>query len=158
MSKITTLHWAAYTRNQEAVAAAIVRREYTHMTPTGAGVIDEFFALMDQVGILNRLAVEGVYQRRMIPMALMMTTYCAKIIQGLSSQNQMSTHLFRDAGLLRRIGYTAKQIDEGFCQRGTRSSHPQKYCGGRSGASDGEIITRHLRWVGGGLGQSQIGG
>jgi hypothetical protein len=87
-------------------------------------VVDEFFALMDQVGILNRLAVEGVYQRRMIPVALMMTTYCAKIIQGLSSQNQMSTHLFRDAGLLRRIGYTAKQIDEGFCQRGKGLAHP----------------------------------
>ena len=88
MSKINTLHWAAYTRNQEAVATAIVRKEYTDMTSTGVGVVDEFFALMDQVGILNRLAVEGVYQRRMIPMALMMTTYCAKIIQGLSSQNQ----------------------------------------------------------------------
>ena len=124
MSKVTTLRWAAYTRNQEAVAAAIARKEYTDMTPTGLGVVDEFFALMDQVGILNRLAVEGVYQRRMIPMVLMMTTYCARVIQGLSSQNQMSTHLFRDAGLLRRIGYTAKQIDEGFCQRGKGQAHP----------------------------------
>lgn len=124
MSKITTLRWASYTRNQEAVAAAIARKEYTDLTPTGIGVVDEFFALMDQVGILDRLAVEGVYQRRMIPMVLMMTTYCAKIIQGLSSQNQMSTHLFRDAGLLRRIGYTAKQIDEGFCQRGKGLAHP----------------------------------
>jgi hypothetical protein len=124
LSKVTTLHWAAYTRNQEAVATAIARKEYTDMTATGIGVVDEFFALMDQVSILNRLAVEGVYQRRMIPMVLMMTTYCAKIIQGLSSQNQMSTHLFRDAGLLRRIGYTAKQIDEGFCQRGKGLAHP----------------------------------
>jgi hypothetical protein len=84
LGKVTTLHWAGYTRNQEVVAAAIARKEYTDMTPTGIGVVDEFFALMDQVGILNRLAVEGVYQRRMIPMVLMMTTYCARIIQGLS--------------------------------------------------------------------------
>ncbi|MDP2952032.1 MAG: hypothetical protein Q8O76_01785, partial [Chloroflexota bacterium] len=100
MSK-TRPHWAAYTRNQEAVAAAIARKEYVDLTPTGVGVVDEFFALMDQVGILDHLAVEGAYQRRMVPMVLMVTTYCAKVILGLSSQNQLPTHLFSDAGLLR---------------------------------------------------------
>lgn len=112
------LRWAAYTRNQEAVAEAIARKEYADLTPTAVGVVDEFFALMDEVGILDRLAVEGDYQRRMVPMALLVVTYCAKIIMGLSSQNQMPTHLFRDAGLLRRIGFTARQIDEGFSRRG----------------------------------------
>ena len=124
MSKAATYRWGAYTRNQEAVAQAIARKEYTDMTATGAAVVDEFFALMDQIGILNRLAVEGVYQRRMVPMVLLVVTYCARIIMGLSSQNQMPTHLFRDAGLLRRIGYTAKQIDEGFNKRGKGKTHP----------------------------------
>ncbi|MDP2937413.1 MAG: transposase [Dehalococcoidia bacterium] len=118
------LRWAAYTRNQVAVAEAIARKEYEDLTPTGVGVVDEFFALMDEVGILDRLAVEGVYQRRMIPMVLLVVTYCARIILGLSSQNQMPTHLFRDAGLLRRIGYTARHIEEGFCQRGKGLMRP----------------------------------
>ena len=124
MSKVTNLRWGVYTRNQAAVAAAIARKEYTDMTPSGVGVVDEFFALMDQVGILKRLAVEGSYQRRLIPMILLVVTYCAKVIIGLSSQNQIPTHLFRDAGLLRLIGYTAKQIDEGFCKRGKGNTHP----------------------------------
>ena len=124
MSKVTNLRWGVYTRNQAAVAAAIARKEYTDMTPSGVGVVDEFFALMDQIGILKRLAVEGSYQREMVPMALLMTTYSAKVIMGISSQNQLSTHLFRDAGLLRLIGYTAKQIDEGFCKRGKGNTHP----------------------------------
>ena len=94
------------------------------MTPSGIGVADEFFALMDQVGILDRLTVKGTYQREMVPMALLMTTYSAKVIMGISSQNQLSTHLFRDAGLLRLIGYTAKQIEEGFCKRGKGRTHP----------------------------------
>jgi len=94
------------------------------MTPSGIGVADEFFALMDQVGILDRLTVKGTYQRGMVPMALLMTTYSAKVIMGISSQNQLSTHLFRDAGLLRLIGYTAKQIEEGFCKRGKGRTHP----------------------------------
>jgi hypothetical protein len=106
------------------VAGAISRKEYTDMTPTGVEVVDEFFALMDQVGILDRLTVEGIYQRRMIPLVQLVVTYCAKIIMGLSSQNQIPTHLFRDAGLLRRIGYTAKQIDEGFSKRGKGRTHP----------------------------------
>jgi hypothetical protein len=124
LSKVTTLRWGVYIRNQEAVAAAIARKEYTDMTPSGIGVADEFFALMDQVGILDRLTVKGTYQREMVPMALLMTTYSAKVIMGISSQNQLSTHLFRDAGLLRLIGYTAKQIEEGFCKRGKGRTHP----------------------------------
>jgi hypothetical protein len=124
MSKLTTLRWGAYIRNQETVAAAIARKEYTDMTPSGVGVADEFFALMDQVGILKCLTVKGTYQREMVPMALLMTTYSARIIMGLSSQNQLTTHLFRDAGLLRLIGFTAKQIDEGFCKRGKGHTHP----------------------------------
>ncbi len=124
MSKVVTHKWAAYVRNQKAVAEAIARKEYVDMTPTGVGVVDNFFALMDQVGIMGRLEVEGVYQRRLIPMVLLIITYCAKIIMGLSSLNQLPTHLFRDAGLLRRIGYTAKQIDEGFCRRGKGKARP----------------------------------
>lgn len=118
MVKPTTHRWGVYTRNQEAVAAAIARKEYEDLTPTGVGVVDEFFALMDELGTLGRLAVEGVYQRRMVPVVLLVVTYCARIIMGLSSQNQMPTHLFRDAGLLRCIGYTARQVEEGFCRRG----------------------------------------
>jgi hypothetical protein len=124
LSKATTHHWGAYTRNQEAVAAAIARKEYADLTPTSVGVIDEFFALMEQIGILARLKVEGQYQRRLIPIVLLVATYCARIILGLSSQNQMPTHLFRDAGLLRLIGYTAKQIEEGFSKRGKGNTHP----------------------------------
>ena len=63
MSRVTR-RWAAYTRNQETVAAAIARKEYVDLTPTGVGVVDEFFALMDEVGMMDRLAVEGIYQRR----------------------------------------------------------------------------------------------
>ncbi|MBI4339006.1 MAG: transposase [Chloroflexi bacterium] len=118
------LRWAAYVRNQETVAAAIARKEYLDMTPTGVGVVDEFFALMAEVGILARLAVEGTYQRRMVPMVLLVTTYSARIICGLSSQNQLATHLFRDAGLLRLIGFTAKQVEEGFSRRGKGRMRP----------------------------------
>ncbi len=120
----TTFRWGAYIRNQEAVAEAIARKEYIDLIATDWGIVDEFFALMDQIGMMQRLEVEGNYQRKLIPIVLEVTTYCARIIIGLSSQNQLPTHLFRDAGLLRRIGFTTKELEEGFCKRGKGKARP----------------------------------
>lgn len=116
--------WCLFRHNQEAVRAAVARRDYVDLTTTAVEVVDEFLALMDEVGILRRLDVEGNYQRRMVAMVVLLVTYCARIIMGLSSQNQLPTHLFRDAGLLRRIGYSAKQVKEGFCRRGKGQVRP----------------------------------
>jgi len=69
------LRWAGYTRNQEAVRAAIARKEYADLTPTAVGIVDEFFALMDEIGIMDRLVVDGSYQRRMVPMALLVQLF-----------------------------------------------------------------------------------
>ena len=52
------LRWAAYIRNQVAVAEAIARKEYEDLTPTAVGVVDEFFALMDEVGIDGKHSYE----------------------------------------------------------------------------------------------------
>lgn len=170
MSKGATHRWAAYVRNQDAVAAAIARKDYVDMTGTGAEVVDELFALMDQIGIMSRLVrqsglsqsgeVEGVYQRRLVPMVLEVTTYSARIIMGLSSQNQLPTHLFRDAGLLRRIGYTARQVEEGFCKRGkgkARPIHKNTLADALGRLPPDRIGARHLRRFGNGSGQGQIG-
>lgn len=160
MSKGATHRWAAYVRNQDAVAAAIARKDYVDMTGTGAEVVDELFALMDQTGIMSRLEVEGVYQRRLVPMVLEVTTYSARIIMGLSSQNQLPTHLFRDAGLLRRIGYTARQVEEGFCKRGkgkSRPIHKNTLADALGRLPPDRIGARHLRRFGNGSGQGQIG-
>jgi len=57
------------------VRAAIARKEYADLTPTAVGIVDEFFALMDEVGIMDRLVVDGSYQRRMVPMALLVQLF-----------------------------------------------------------------------------------
>jgi hypothetical protein len=48
----------------------------------------------------------------------MILTYEVKQLMGISSMNQLEEHLFRDTALLKIIGFTARQIQEGFCQRG----------------------------------------
>ncbi len=116
--------WCLFKRNQEAVRGALARKDYVDLTTTSVGVVDEFLALADEAGILDRLDVEGDYQRRMVAMVLLLVTYCARVILGLGSQNQLPAHLFRDAGLLRRIGYAAKQVKEGICRRGKGLARP----------------------------------
>jgi hypothetical protein len=54
----------------------------------------------------------------MIPTVLMILTYEMKQLMGISSMNQLEEHLFRDTALLKIIGFTARQIQEGFCHRG----------------------------------------
>ncbi|MGD0916132.1 MAG: hypothetical protein ABSB22_06725 [Thermodesulfobacteriota bacterium] len=54
----------------------------------------------------------------MIPVVLMILTYEVKQLTEISSMNQLGEHLFRDTALLKIIGFTARQIQEGFCQRG----------------------------------------
>jgi len=54
----------------------------------------------------------------MIPTVLMILTYEVKQLMGISSMNQLEEHLFRDTALLKIIGFTARQIQEGFCRRG----------------------------------------
>jgi hypothetical protein len=54
----------------------------------------------------------------MIPTVLMILTYEVKQLMGISSMNQLEEHLFRDTALLKIIGFTARQIQEGFCCRG----------------------------------------
>jgi hypothetical protein len=54
----------------------------------------------------------------MVPAVLMILTYEVKQLIGISSMNQLEEHLFRDTALLKIIGFTARQIQEGFCQRG----------------------------------------
>ncbi len=54
----------------------------------------------------------------MVPTLLMILTYEVKQLMGISSMNQLEEHWFRDTVLLKVIGFTARQIQEGFCQRG----------------------------------------
>ena len=54
----------------------------------------------------------------MVPPLLLILTYEVKQLMGISSMNQLDEHLFRDVALLKIIGFTARQIQGGFCQRG----------------------------------------
>lgn len=57
------------------------------------------------------------FQRQMMAVSLLLT-YPVKVLLGLSGMNCVGQTLFRDLALLKLIGYTTEQLQDGFCQRG----------------------------------------
>ena len=90
--------WPFYERAQKEVYRKLKARERPEAV-VGAGW--GFFARVDFR--LKRV------KRVMVPTLLLILTYEVKQLMGVSSMNQLEEHLFRD---------TARQIQEGFCQRG----------------------------------------
>ena len=110
--------WKGYTRNQQEVAKRIGAGDYEIITGTGWGFLDRFFIFLFSIGFFSSLEVEGSgFERIMIPLAQLFVTYEMKILLGIQSVNKISGYLFRDTALLMIIGFTAKQIKEGFCDR-----------------------------------------
>jgi Transposase DDE domain. len=110
--------WQLLRKNEKEVAKRVLGGRYELIGGTGWGFLDEFFIFLEQLGFFNLLEVKGEYERRMVPMALMLATYNAKVLQGLASMNQVPECLFKDIALLRLLGFTAKQVKEGFSKRG----------------------------------------
>jgi hypothetical protein len=55
----------------------------------------------------------------MMAVSLLILTYEVKVLLGLSGMNCIGKTLFRDIALLKLIGYSTRQLQEGFCQRGS---------------------------------------
>lgn len=119
------MEWAFLERNQAAVEEAVRDHNYDQVLGTGWGGLDSFLVLLQEMGILELFRTLGEdYQRRLIPLVLLLTTYSCKVLAGLSSMNQVPTLLFREIGLLQRIGFTVQQIQGGFSRRGKGRMRP----------------------------------
>jgi hypothetical protein len=112
--------WQFYERAQKEVYRKLRAREKPEaVVGAGWGLLDHFFIFLFSLGFFARVDFRPkTVKRIMIPTVLMILTYEVKQLTGVSSMNQLEEHLFRDVALLKIIGFTARQIQEGFCQRG----------------------------------------
>ena len=112
--------WQFYERAQREVYRKLkVRERPEAVVGAGWGFLDHFFIFLFSLGFFARIDFRPQRVKRvMIPTVLMILTYEMKQLTGISSMNQLEEHLFRDTALLKIIGFTARQIQEGFCQRG----------------------------------------
>jgi len=112
--------WQVYERAQREVYRKLKLRERPEaVVGAGWGFLDHFFIFLFSLGFFARIDFRPRRVKRvMVPTVLMILTYEVKQLMGISSMNQLEEHLFRDTALLKIIGFTARQIQEGFCQRG----------------------------------------
>jgi len=115
-----------YERNDIEVARMIRAGETDFVSGTGWALLDKFFIFMEEISfsdVLREVKGEG-YERTMVTLVRLLTTYSVKVLLGIAHLRQVPVFLFKDTGLLRRIGFTATQIREGICKRGKGKSKP----------------------------------
>jgi hypothetical protein len=112
--------WQIYERAQKEVYRKLKARERPQaVVGAGWGFLDHFFIFLFSLGFFVRVDFRPARVKRvMVPTLLMILTYEVKQLIGIASMNQLEEHLFRDVALLKIIGFTARQIQEGFCRRG----------------------------------------
>lgn len=106
-------------RNQQEVVKRLLDGEVTMISSASWAFMEPFLLFLQEVGFFELIGVEGKkFRRQMIEVSLLIMTYSAKVLLGLSSINQVPSRLFRDRALLLLIGYSTDQVLSGFCQRG----------------------------------------
>ena len=85
-----------------------------------AGLLDEFFVFVEQVGmmaVLEQLQLPGV-QRVLMPTVQFVLLYLLKVLFGGQSMNELPRWLFSNVGLMELVGFNAQQVEEGLTKRG----------------------------------------
>lgn len=107
--------WKIIRENREKVRELLKKRKYDDVSLTGWGRLDEIIVLMKELGILKELEkIERDMEEGYIPMWFINNSLALSKLLGEKSIRGMQEGMFRDAGVLRIIGCTAKEMREGF--------------------------------------------
>jgi hypothetical protein len=106
-------------RNQQEVVKRLLDGEVTMISNASWAFMEPFLLFLHELGFFELLGVDGKkFRRQMIEVSLLIMTYSAKVLLGISSINQVPGCLFRDRALMLLIGYNTDQLLSGFCCRG----------------------------------------
>lgn len=112
-------HGPRPTRNQKEVARRLLAGEVSMVGGTGWSFVEPFLAFLGEFGFYEVIQIDGErFIRKMMAVSLLILTYEVKVLLGLAGMNCVGKTLFRDIALLKLIGYSTQQLQEGFCQRG----------------------------------------
>src|SRR5216684_6496237 len=117
--------WRRLTRDQAEVAKRLTAGQVTLVAVTGWGFVASFLCFLEELEFFALLDLEGKgYKRVMIPIARLVLTYQLKVLLGIGAVNLVPAKLFRDAALMRLVGYTTAELRAGFCRRGQLAAGP----------------------------------
>lgn len=126
------LSWQLASRDDAQVAQALYAgAEIEEMHELSeAGLLDEFFVFVEQVGmmaVLEQVQLPGV-QRVLVPTVQFVLLYLLKVLFGGQSMNELPRWLFSNVALMELVGFNARQVEEGLTKRGDaqRTSKPKQ--------------------------------
>ena len=112
-------------RNQSYIAKKLMAGKVPLVCATAWGYVDELLSFMHLIGFFRVLEIKGEkFERKMVSVCQLLATYELKVILGIVSINQVEAKLFREKALLRLVGYTSQQVQDGICKRGYGDSKP----------------------------------
>ena len=113
-----SVHGPRPTRNQKEVAKRLLAGEVSMVGGTGWSFVEPLLAFLGEVGFYEIIQIDGErFIRKLMALSLLILTYEIKVLLGLSGMNCIGKTLFRDVALLKLIGYSTRQLQEGFSRR-----------------------------------------
>ena len=119
-----TLAWQVAGRDDAAVARAV----HGGLEIDGiyglneAGLLDDFFDFLEQIGamrVLEAVAPLGV-RRIMVPFVQYVLLYVCRVLLAVPSMNALSSLLFSNMAAMNLVGFNAHQVKNGVCRRGRK--------------------------------------
>ena len=112
-------------RNQQGIARKLLAGEVPLVCATAWGFVEGLLSFMEVVGFWEVLDMDGEgFERKLVSVCQLLATYELKVLLGIVSINQVEVKLFREVALLRLVGYTTQQLNEGICKRGYGDHKP----------------------------------
>ena len=149
------LNWQLASRDDGRVAQALYAGEEIEEMHelSEAGLLDEFFVFVEQVGmmaVLEQQDLPGV-RRVLVPTVQFVLLYLLKVLFGGQSMNELPRVLFSHVALMELIGFNARQVEEGLTKRGDAGRKTKKKQGPLSPQCLADNISKSLaesRWKG----------
>jgi hypothetical protein len=123
------LTWCTASRDQARIAKDLAEgKEISEVYGLGeAGLFDEFFYFLEELGIMNLFMVldPGKTQRTSnVKFAAVILIYLMRIVAGLAFFWHIDPVILCSQPLMRLVGFNGRQIREGTCGRGNKSALP----------------------------------
>jgi len=124
------LNWKLAWRDDARVAQGLYAGEEIEEMHelSDAGVLDEFFVFLEEVGILRafeQISLPGV-KRVLVPTVQFVLLYFLKVLFGSSSMNELPRVLFSNLALMELVGFNAQQCENGLTKRGDAQRQSKK--------------------------------
>jgi hypothetical protein len=104
--------------DRAAVVEALQSGEYEAIATSSQGILDELIHLAIEVGVFEALKLIRVKRERSgIPDELLLRTIAVLPFVDAMGASAAAGELFKDAAILLQLGYSIRQVQEGFNQR-----------------------------------------